>query len=109
MMKQLFLCLILVLAGILPAKAQGIAVIVNGQVVSEYDVAQRQRLLGLSNQGHMPARNVAVEELIDERIKLQEAAKLKFDVKDDQVDRAFSTIAQRSNASGADFAKLLQS
>lgn len=80
-----------------PARAQAIAVVVNGQAISEADVASRQRLLALSNRGRLPPRPGVVEELIDERLRLQEAQRLRIRIDEDEVSRAFASIAQRVN------------
>lgn len=103
--RFLLLGLALLLAA--PAQAEDIAVIVNGQVVSDYDVEQRHRLLSLSGKG--ASRDAAMQELINERLKLQEAQKLKVDISDAQVEKAFANIAERSKLSAEDFTHALQS
>jgi peptidyl-prolyl cis-trans isomerase SurA len=94
------------LAAALPAHAQSIAVVVNGQAISDLDVVQRQRLLSL---GKAEGRSGAVEELINETLKNQEAKKLKITVTDAQVNAAFEQIAKHSNMSSDAFARALQS
>lgn len=80
----------------LPAAAQAIAVVVNGAAVTEFDVANRQRLMVLTgNRG--ASRQTALNELIDERLKIQEARRLRISVSESQVDSALNSIAQRSN------------
>jgi peptidyl-prolyl cis-trans isomerase SurA len=100
------LALLIFMALALPAQAQSIVVLVNGQAITDYDVVQRQKLLSL---GKGSTRQVAIEELIDERLKLQEAKKLNVPVNDQQVNAAFAQIAQRSKLSPEEFTRALGS
>ena len=84
---------------------QGIAATVNGEAISNFDVAQRAALLKLSGQN--AGRSGAVDELIEERIKLQEAKKLTVMATDAEVDTAFKNIAARSKAEPDAFIKEL--
>lgn len=77
-----------------PARAQAIAVVVNGQAVTDYQIGNRLRLLQLTGQ-RSATRTTAIDELIDERLKLQEARRLRFTVGEEQVSRQFNTIAER--------------
>jgi peptidyl-prolyl cis-trans isomerase SurA len=82
-------------SAVAPAAAQAVAVVVNGQAITDFDVANRQRLMVLTgNRG--ASRTTAVDELIEERLKLQQARRLGISVTDAQVDTAFSGIAQRA-------------
>jgi peptidyl-prolyl cis-trans isomerase SurA len=101
-----YFAFLIFLALALPAQAQSIAVVVNGQAVTDYDVSQRQKLLSL---GKGSSRKDAMEELIDERLKQQEAKKLKIEVSDQQVNAAFAAIAQRSKLSPENFTRALAS
>lgn len=91
----------------LPAQAQSIVATVNGQAISEFDVANRHRLLILVNGGKKLPRQQAVDELIDERLKMLEARKLRINVPDADVDRAFGSIAQRVKLSPTQLASAL--
>jgi len=71
--------LLALLLAALPAHAQSIAVVVNGQAITDYDVAQRQKLLSL---GKGASRKDALEELVEEQLKFQEAKKLNLSVSD---------------------------
>jgi peptidyl-prolyl cis-trans isomerase SurA len=104
-MSRLFFILVF-LATALPVHAQSIAVVVNGQAISDFDVVQRQRLLSLGKQEN---RQGALEELINEALKNQEAKKLKVTITDAQVSAAFEQIAKRSNAPPDTFTRMLQS
>ena len=76
------------------ALAQGaqIAALVNDQAVSEFDVQQRMQLHKLS--GKAGSRKDALDELVEERLKLSEARKLKVSIGDTEVDAAFGNMAK---------------
>lgn len=82
--------------------AEGVAAIVNDDVISTFDVRQRAALLlvsaGVEASAEMQqrARAQALRELIDERIKLQETATFDIDITDSEIDRQVADIA-RSN------------
>lgn len=52
-----------VMAGASPARAQGVVVMVNGEPITNYDIEQRSRLMGLS--GKKANRQQVIDELID--------------------------------------------
>jgi len=78
-----------------PALAQSaIAALVNDDPISAFDVAQRERLMQATGQKNMTRAEV-VNELVEERIKLQEARRLRISVDDAEVERAYNSIAER--------------
>ena len=89
-----------------PAAAQ-IAVVVNGQAITDHQIGQRQRLLTLSSGGRPAARSAAIDELIDERLKMQEARRQRINVTDSQIDTAITSIAQRTRLSVEQFTRAL--
>src|SRR5262245_59954302 len=52
------------------AAAQQVVVIVNGDPVTAYDIEQRIKLIQISTQ-KTPSRQETIEELIDEKLKIQ--------------------------------------
>ncbi|MDI4663928.1 SurA N-terminal domain-containing protein [Xanthobacter autotrophicus] len=78
-----------------PAHAQQIIVMVNGDPITTYDVSQRQRLNQMIERKSMTSQQ-ALDDLIDERIKIQQAIRLKMDVDQKDVDRLFASVAERS-------------
>jgi peptidyl-prolyl cis-trans isomerase SurA len=90
----LLLAAVVGLAAPNPARAQSISVIVNGQAVTDYQIGNRLRLLQLTG-NRAATRTTAIDELIEERLKLQEARRLRFTVGEEQVTRQFNTIAER--------------
>ncbi|MBA5776708.1 SurA N-terminal domain-containing protein [Stappia sp. F7233] len=84
------------LTGATPAvSATSIEVIVNDKAITSYDVDQRAKLLRLTTRrSAAAAQKAALEELVDETLKLQEAERLRISVSKGQVDEAFGNIAQ---------------
>jgi len=78
------------------ANEQRIAVLVNDDPISEFDIAQRLRLMRISGAGS--SRSGAINELIDEKLKLQRARRLGITVTDEEVNGALGNLAQRINA-----------
>ncbi len=91
-----------VCAGIPAAQAlsQRLLVIVNDQPITDYDVNQRVKLndtLGYSRGSKIQRRKDALQDLIDEVIKIAEAKKFKVEVKPKQIDGAIEGLAKGSN------------
>jgi peptidyl-prolyl cis-trans isomerase SurA len=93
-----------------PASAQlaeGVAAVVNDQVISTYDVRQRAMLLissaGIQQTPEMMqrARAQALRDLIDERLQLLETAEYNITVPSADVDRRLTDIAQQNNTNVA--------
>lgn len=78
-----------------PARAQQIVVIVNGDPITTYDISQRQRLHELLERKSVSSKD-ALDNLIDERLKIQQAIRLKMDVDEKDVERLFASVAERS-------------
>jgi peptidyl-prolyl cis-trans isomerase SurA len=88
------------------AVAQEIVASVNGDPITAVDVAQRSRLIQASTQ-KAPPRNEVIEELIDERIKMQAVQRYRLEVTDTEVDNVVAGMAQRMRANPEQFAKAL--
>ena len=86
---------------------QAIAVIVNDEVISRYDVNQRVRLILVTSGIPATEENVkrieeqAIKALIDEKIQIQEAIKLKVPDSPDEINLMLDNIA-RSNQTTAE-------
>ncbi len=94
-------------ATISPAQAQvseGIAAIVNENVITTWDVRQRAALLLASadleptRENQQRAQAQALRDLIDETLQLQEAARFEIDISDEQIDEEIERIAQQGGA-----------
>ena len=76
-----------------PASAQAIAVFVNGEPVTTFDIEQRMRMAQRLDRKAM-SRQQALEESINDRIKTQEARRIGYRIADDDVNAQFSKFAQ---------------
>jgi peptidyl-prolyl cis-trans isomerase SurA len=90
----------------LPAAAQQVAVIVNGAPITTYDIDQRIRFDTLATH-KAPARRDVLQELIDEKLKVQVGRKYKLEVEDSQVETAYANMAQHMHLSGAQLTQAL--
>lgn len=96
---------------------EGIVAIVNDDLISFTDVRQRARLLLLSLGGQQPTQEQiqqltaqALEQLIDEKLQLQEASEYDVEVTDDDIADSIAGIAQQSGITREDLvSSLLQS
>ena len=95
------------------ADASRIAAVVNGDVISEADIANRARLFALSTgMGLSPEvidrlRPQILRQLVDERLRVQEAQRRRIVIQDAQIAGAIKDIESRNNMpSGALRAKL---
>jgi peptidyl-prolyl cis-trans isomerase SurA len=78
------------------ARAQQVALIVNGDVITTYDIEQRMKFVQLSTR-KPAARNEVVEELIDEKLKVQIGQRYKIEIPDSEVDASYAEMAHRMN------------
>ncbi len=101
-LRQLLLpaFLVMLCATATPAAAQRIVVMVNGDPITSYDVTQLQRLHRLIENKSISDKQ-ALEDLIDERIKIQQAKRMGMDVDQEDVDRMYNSVAQRSGRTAA--------
>jgi peptidyl-prolyl cis-trans isomerase SurA len=74
------------------AAQTSIKVVVNGDIITSYDIAQRTRLLPLF--GRKGGEKQATEELIEETLKFQEARRLGLRIPDRQIDAIFASMGQ---------------
>ncbi|MBV6489444.1 MAG: Chaperone SurA [Pseudorhodoplanes sp.] len=88
-----------------PAAAQ-VAVIVNGDPITVYDIEQRGRLMRLTGDRNV-GRQQIVEELINDRLKLSDAKRYKLEVGDKEVDNAFASLARNARTTPENFARSL--
>ena len=88
------------------ADAQAVA-IVNGDPITAFDVEQRAKLIQLSTHQNKP-RNEVVEELINEKIKVQLQKRFAIDGIDKDVDNAYANMARRMRATPKQFSDNLE-
>ena len=76
------------------ARAQQVAVIVNGDPVTTYDVEQRAKLIQLTTHKAAPHKEV-LEDLISDKLKVQLGKRYKLEISDSDVDASFGDMARR--------------
>jgi len=88
-------CLAFAAAGLPgPAQAQQVAVIVNGAPITTYDIEQRSKFTQLSTH-KTPSRQQVIEELIDEKLKVQVGQRYRLEITDSDVENAYSNMSKR--------------
>ena len=91
-----------------PVVAQStIRVLVNDQPITSYDVQARARMLSVFSRGQQGEAE-ALEQLIDERLMLQEAETRGMIASDAEVEEEFASRAQGANLSPAQFEQALR-
>jgi peptidyl-prolyl cis-trans isomerase SurA len=73
--------------------AQTVAVMVNGEPITAYDIDQRNKLNVLSHKAS--TRQQVIDELIDEKVKIKEAKKFGVDPSASDIDSAFAQMSTR--------------
>jgi peptidyl-prolyl cis-trans isomerase SurA len=76
-------------------EAQTVAVVVNGDPVTTFDIEQRTKLLQLGNQEKPPSRREVTELLIDEKLKIQLLKRYNIEGVDKDVENAYANMARR--------------
>jgi peptidyl-prolyl cis-trans isomerase SurA len=82
-----------------------VKVIVNDQVITTFDIAQRLRLMTLARE--KGGEKEAIEQLINETLELSDAKRRGFNIPEAQVERAYSSIAQGMKVSADQLSKML--
>jgi peptidyl-prolyl cis-trans isomerase SurA len=91
-----------------PLRAQTVAVMVNGEPITNYDIEQRSKLNFLTT--HKPAdRQQVVNELIDEKLKIKEAKKYGVDPSSSDIDQAYGQMSGRMRLSPEQLTKSIES
>lgn len=90
-----------------PAQAQSVAVIVNGEPITNYDIDQRSKFLTLTTR-RTPPRNEVIQELIDEKIKVKEGKRYGIEYGQTEVDSAFANMSARMRLTPDQLAKSLE-
>ena len=90
-----------------PSAGAQTVVIVNGDPVTQFDVDQRAKLIQISTQ-KTPTRNEVIEELINEKLKIQLLKRFMIDGIDKDVDNAYANMARRMRATPKEFTENLE-
>jgi len=87
------------------ARAQTVAVMVNGEPITNFDIEQRSKLDRLSNQSR--TRQQVLDELIDEKVKIREGKKYGVTPSDSDIDSSFAGMSSRMRMSPDQMVKML--
>jgi peptidyl-prolyl cis-trans isomerase SurA len=99
------LAFVVVLAAPATVSAQ-VVVVANGSPITVYDIDQRIKLDTAASH-KPPTRQEAINELIDERLKIARAKVYGLEVSDKEVDGAYDNMARVQHVSAEQFAQLL--
>lgn len=80
------------------ALAQQVAVVVNGDPITTFDIEQRSKLIQLTTH-KTPSRQEVVEDLINDKVKIQLAKRYKLELSDSDIDSSFGDMARRMQMS----------
>jgi peptidyl-prolyl cis-trans isomerase SurA len=97
---------ILMLSGA-PCHAQSVAVMVNGEPITNYDIEQRSKLDFLSSHKKL-TRNEVIDELIDQKVKIREAKQFGVDPTASDVDASFAQMSSRMRMTPEQLTKTLE-
>jgi peptidyl-prolyl cis-trans isomerase SurA len=86
------------------AEAATAVVTVNGQPITDVQVAQRLALYKIEGKNN---RSQALDELIDEALQIQEATRLGFSVSESDIDSALLDVARQIKVSASNLQKIL--
>ncbi len=89
-----------------PSGGTGVVVVVNGDPITNLDIEHRTRFLQLAT-NRTPTRREVIDELIDERLKLQLTKRFDFSAFniDNEVENAVNNMARRRNMNQQQFAQ----
>ena len=94
--------------GIAPLHAQSVAVMVNGEPITNYDIEQRTKLNLLTTRKKMSRKEV-IDELIDEKVKIKEAKRFGVNPTSNDIDQAYAGMSSRMRLSPDQLTKSLAS
>jgi peptidyl-prolyl cis-trans isomerase SurA len=89
------------------AIAQNVLAYVNRQPITNFDVAQRIRIAALTERRRLDSR-AALQELIDDQVKIIEARRIGYRITEDGVEQEFGRLARGNNQTPAQFNEALR-
>jgi peptidyl-prolyl cis-trans isomerase SurA len=110
-LRQLATALLVLAAGVAmsgPAAAQSsVKILVNDQPITTFDIKTRTQMVKVFSQGR-EGEKAATEQLIEERLKAQEAKLRGISVSDEEVEREFAQRAAQLKLQPAQFTQAMQ-
>jgi peptidyl-prolyl cis-trans isomerase SurA len=87
-------CLIAAAAASSTARAQQVVLIVNGDVITAYDIEQRMKFVQLSTR-KPGVRSEVIDDLVDDKLKVQFGRRYKMEIPDSDIDAQFADMGHR--------------
>jgi peptidyl-prolyl cis-trans isomerase SurA len=87
--------------------AQSVAAIVNGEAITQFDIDQRVKLTTLTTR-KAPSRQEALQELINDKLKIKEGKKYGLDMSSSDIDGAYGNMASRMRLNAEQLSKTLE-
>ncbi|MES2599261.1 MAG: SurA N-terminal domain-containing protein [Pseudomonadota bacterium] len=87
--------------------AQSVAAMVNGEAITNFDIEQRVKLTKLTTQ-KVVSREEALEELINDKLKVKEAKRYGLDMSSSDIDGAYGNMASRMRMNPEQLSKTLE-
>jgi peptidyl-prolyl cis-trans isomerase SurA len=88
-------------------RAQSIAAMVNGEAITNSDIEQRIKLTKLTLR-KTPSRQEALDELINDKLKIREGKRYGLDLSPTDIDAAFGNMASRMRMNNEQLVKTLE-
>ncbi len=104
--RRIATALVLSLAGVAPAGAQGSVATVNGEPITNRDVEQRMRVSSMLFRQPL-SREAAIQELINDRVKVSEGRRIGMRVTPQGLDEALGRLASNARQSPVEFERNL--
>jgi peptidyl-prolyl cis-trans isomerase SurA len=98
---------LILMGGGSPLHAQSVAVMVNGEPITNFDIEQRGKLNFLSSH-KPPVRQEVINELIDEKVKIKEGKKFSIEPTAADVDQSFAAMGTRLRLTTEQLVKSLE-
>jgi peptidyl-prolyl cis-trans isomerase SurA len=99
-------CLIAAAAAANTARAQQVVMIVNGDLITAYDIEQRMKFVQLSTR-KPGVRSEVIDELIDDKLKVQFGRRYKIEIADSEIDQQFAEMGHRMHMSAEQLTQAL--
>jgi peptidyl-prolyl cis-trans isomerase SurA len=99
--------LVVLAGGASPLHAQSVAVMVNGEPITNYDIEQRSKLNFLTTHKQMTRQEV-INELIDEKVKIKEAKRFGVDPTSSDIDQSYAGMSSRMRITPDQLTKSLE-
>ncbi len=99
--------ILVLMAGGSPLRAQAIAVMVNGEPITNYDIEQRSKLNALTTHKTPPRQDV-INELINEKVKIKEAKRFGVDPTAAEIDSSYAMMSSRMRLTSEQLDKTLE-